>query len=67
MTFGFEHGRWFSPGTTASFTTKTGNHDIAKILVKVALNTKNQSLKLIFFLFQDIFISFSFSMCQQSL
>jgi hypothetical protein len=48
------HGRWFSPGTTASFTTKTGHHDIAKILVKVALNTKNQSLKLIFFLFQDI-------------
>jgi hypothetical protein len=30
------HGRWFSP---ASSTTKTGRHDIAEILLKVALNT----------------------------
>ena len=30
------HGRWFSPGTLASSTTKTGPHDIAKILLKVA-------------------------------
>jgi hypothetical protein len=37
------HGRWFSPGTPASSTTKTGRHDIAGILLKVALNTKNQS------------------------
>jgi hypothetical protein len=37
------HGRWFSPGTSASSTTKTGRHDIAEILLKVALNTKNQS------------------------
>jgi hypothetical protein len=36
------HGRWFSPGTPASSTTKTGGHDIAEILLKVALNTKNQ-------------------------
>ena len=36
------HGRWFSPGTTTSFITKTGCHDIAEILLKVALNTKNQ-------------------------
>jgi hypothetical protein len=35
-------GRWFSPGTPASSTTKTGRHDIAKILLKVALSTKNQ-------------------------
>jgi hypothetical protein len=35
-------GRWFSPGTAASSTTKTGRHDIAEILLKVALNTKNQ-------------------------
>jgi hypothetical protein len=34
------HGRWFSP---ASSTTKTGRHDIAGILLKVALNT-NQRL-----------------------
>ena len=36
------HGRWFSPGTPASSTTKTGRHDIAEILLKVALKTKNQ-------------------------
>jgi hypothetical protein len=36
------HGWWFSPGTPASSTTKTGRHDIAEILLKVALNTKNQ-------------------------
>ena len=35
------HGRWFSPGTLASSTTKTDRHDIAEILLKVALNTKN--------------------------
>ena len=29
------HGRWFSPGTPASSTTKTGRHDIAEILLKV--------------------------------
>jgi hypothetical protein len=34
------HGRWFSPGTLASSTTKTGVYDIAEILLKVALNTK---------------------------
>jgi hypothetical protein len=38
----FAHGQWFSPGTPASSTTKTGHHDIAEILLKVALNTKNQ-------------------------
>jgi hypothetical protein len=37
------HGRWFSPGTPASFTTKTGCHDIAEILLKVAL--KHQKSK----------------------
>jgi hypothetical protein len=38
------HGWWFSPGTPASSTTKTGRHDIAEILLKVALNNKNQSI-----------------------
>jgi len=33
-------GRWFSPGTPASSITKTGRHDIAEILLKVALNFK---------------------------
>jgi hypothetical protein len=35
------HGQWFS---LASSTTKTGRHDIAEILLKVVLNTKNQSI-----------------------
>jgi len=38
------HGRWFSPGTPASSTTTTGRHDIVEILLKVALNTKYQSI-----------------------
>ena len=37
------HGRWFSPGIPASSTTKTGRHDMAKILLKVALNTKKSN------------------------
>jgi hypothetical protein len=37
------HGWWFSPGTSASSTTKTGRHEIAEILLKVGLSTKNQS------------------------
>ena len=40
------HGRWLSPGTPASSTTKTGRHDIAEILLKVALNTINQSINM---------------------
>ena len=39
------HGRWFSPGTPASSTIKTGRHDTAEILLKVALNTK-KSIKI---------------------
>jgi hypothetical protein len=38
----FAQGRWFSPGTPASSTTKTGRHHIAEILLKVAFNTKIQ-------------------------
>jgi hypothetical protein len=40
------NGRWFSPGTPASSTTKTGRHDIAEILLKVALNTINESINI---------------------
>ena len=36
------HSRGFSPDIPASSTTKTGRHDIAEILLKVALSTKNQ-------------------------
>jgi hypothetical protein len=51
------HGRWFSPGTPASSTTKTGRHDIAEILLKVALNTINQSnqtRKRLVYYYQDV-------------
>jgi hypothetical protein len=39
-------GRWFSPSTPASPTTKTGRHDIAEMLLKVALKHQkiNQSI-----------------------
>jgi hypothetical protein len=36
------HGRWFSPGTPASSTTKTGRHEKSELLLQEALNTKNQ-------------------------
>ena len=39
------HGRWFSP---ASSTTKTGRHDIAEILLKMALNTPTNHLIVLF-------------------
>jgi len=39
------HGRWFSAGTPASSTTKTGRHDIAEILLKVALKHKKPKTK----------------------
>ena len=32
-------GLWFSPGTPVSSTNKTDRHDIAEILLKVALST----------------------------
>ena len=40
------HGWWFSPGTLASSTPKTGRHDITEILLIVALKhqTSNQSI-----------------------
>jgi ribosome biogenesis SPOUT family RNA methylase Rps3 len=42
------HGQWFSLGTPASSTTKTGCHDIAEILLEVALKHQkiNQSIKI---------------------
>jgi hypothetical protein len=39
------HGRWFSPGIPASSTTKTGRHDIAEILLKVALKHQKSKIK----------------------
>ena len=37
-------GRWFSPGTPASSTTKTGRHDIAEILLKGRSTPKVKSI-----------------------
>jgi len=36
-------GRWFSPGTPISFSNKTDRHELAEILLKVALNTIKQT------------------------
>ena len=36
------HGLWFSLGAPASSTTKTVRHDMAEILLEVALDTINQ-------------------------
>ena len=36
------HGRWFSPGTPASSTTKTGRHDIVEIGVQTPKIKSNQ-------------------------
>jgi hypothetical protein len=63
---------WFSPGTPASSTTKTGRHDIAEILLKVALNTKNQILivvntnvdSLVVFVFLNRFKTYWFFFCK---
>ena len=33
-------GRWFSPGSPVSSNNKIGRHDIAEILLKVALNIR---------------------------
>ena len=49
------HGRWFSPGTPASSTTKAGCHDIAEILLQVAWSTINQ--------IKSYFIVFIFYSC----
>jgi hypothetical protein len=38
-------GRWFSPGTPVSSTNKTDRHDIAEIVLRVALNTINHKTK----------------------
>ena len=39
------HGRWFSPGTLASSTIKTGHHDIAEILLSgIKHKSINQSI-----------------------
>ena len=63
------HGRWISPGTPASSTTKTGRHDIAEILLKVTLNTinqikSNQSLFFCLIFCRPLFVLMSFFFLQ---
>jgi hypothetical protein len=43
-------GLWFSPGTPVFSTDKTDHHDIAEILLKVALNTITITLFMTYFL-----------------
>jgi hypothetical protein len=39
VSLGLAAAQWFSPGTLVSSTNKTDHHNIAEILLKVALNT----------------------------
>jgi hypothetical protein len=41
----FYPNQWFSPGTSASSTSKTGRHDITEILLKVALSTSKKLMQ----------------------
>ena len=50
-TYMLAHGRWFSPGTPASSTTKTGRHDIAESGVK------HQKTNITYILYQLIIVS----------
>ena len=49
-------GRSFFPSTPATSTTKTGHHDIAEILLKEALNTKNQNQNQPMTLLEGVFV-----------
>ena len=49
------HGRWFSPGTPASSTTKTGRHDIAEILLKVALKHQKSEINHLMGVFNTLY------------
>ena len=54
------HGRWFSPDSPASSTTKTGRHDIAEILLKVVLKHQKSNscyTMLAFYLSKSLFYS----------
>ena len=47
--------RWFSLGTLASSTTKTGRHDIAEILLKVALKHQKSKKNICLYLWRLLF------------
>jgi hypothetical protein len=50
------HGRWFSPGTPASSTTKTDRHDKAEILLKVVFNNKSNQINHIILFPQERYV-----------
>jgi hypothetical protein len=49
------HGQWFFPGTPASSTSKTGRHEIAEILLKVALKHQKSKFKINFIMIDGHF------------
>jgi hypothetical protein len=61
-------GHWFSTGTLAFSTTKTGRHDIVEILLKVALKhtqTKKKSNELLPGKCEEIYFNLLKTTCQQ--
>ena len=56
-------GRWFSPGTLASSTTKTGRHDIDPILLKVALKHQQVNQAISFHIFYSFSTNFMYLVC----
>jgi hypothetical protein len=50
-------GWWFSLGTPASSTTKTGCHDIAEILLKVALKHQRSIKSISMYILADSFLN----------
>ena len=50
--------RWFSPGTPVSFTNKTDRHDIAEILLKVALSTITLTLTIVIWISKRLIFFF---------
>jgi hypothetical protein len=53
-------GQWFSPGPPVLSTNKIDHHDIAEILLKVALNTRTITLNPIFLIDYFAFRSFDY-------
>ena len=53
----FASDLWFSLDTTISFINETDRHDIAEILLKVALSTIHQTF------LQDVVLLFSYEIC----
>ena len=59
-------GRWFSLHTPVSSTNKTDHHDITEILLKVLLNTIDQT-RMLFDIFKELLPFFSENISSRSL